>query len=225
MRTPLLIAAVAGLASLMPTPNAEACGGYGEFLPTPTVMVVSSHAARANPSAGFRQRSFVVFGQEAAAAKLSWRRLAEHSYDSTEIAAMKRFATPVELTLVGATGTRIVKTSRQVALRGSWQFDGAKLGVEVDGAHDRQFAISGADESTSWIGLQPTEDGGWKQRVPGTDATTALVTASDRGPMTVISVGGFEKRRVAGYATGAIEWGGEKFVLIENRGAITPIRI
>jgi hypothetical protein len=222
MRTPLLIAAA--VASLMPTPNAEACGGYGDFLPTPSVMVVSSHAARANPSAGFRQRSFVVFGQDAEAAQLSWRRLAVHSYDSTEIAAMKRLESPVELTIVGETGTRVVKTSRQVALRGSWQFEGAKLAVEIDGGvHDRQFAIVGAGESTSWIGLQ-TDDTGAKQRVPGTDATTRLVTAAS-GPATVISVGGFEKRRVPGYATGAIEWGGEKFVLIENRGTVTPVRI
>ena len=223
MRTPLLIAVA--VASLMPTPNAEACGGYGDFLPMPSVMVVSSHAARTNPSDGWRQRSFVVFTQEAEAAKLSWHRLAVQSYDSTEVAAMKRFASPVELTIIGETGKRIVKTSRQVAIRGSWELEGAKLAVEIDGGvHDRQFAISGADESTSWIGLEATDDAGSKQRVPGTDATTALVTANS-GPMTVISIGGFEKRRVAGYATGAIEWGGEKFVLIENRGAVTPVRI
>jgi hypothetical protein len=222
MRTPLLIAAVAGLASLMPTPNAEACGSYGDL--GPTVLLVSGHSARTNPRAEFRQRSFVVLGRSVEAAGLRWRPLSVYSYDSTEIAAMSRLAAPMALTIVGKTGTRTVKSARQVALRGSWNFEGAQLAVEVDGSiPDRQFAIVGADESTAWIGLEPAKDAAM-QRVPGTDATTTLVSASD-GPVTVIDVNGSEIRRIAGYATGAIEWRGSKYVLIVNRGNVTPILI
>ena len=220
MRTPLLLACL-GLASLIPTPKADACGGYADFVPM--VTSISGHLARETARDGFRQRNFVLLG-EAATGNLTWRAIAEHSYDSTQIADAGRLEQPIALTLVGAGGTRTVEASRRVALRHTWEFDGAQLAVEVDGAQDQhQFAILGSSASTKFIALVKTDDAGGQQ-VPGTKATTELVSTNGTAE-TVVRIDGRETFRSVGYATGAIVWHGSRFVLIESRGTVMPVRI
>lgn len=221
MRTPLLLACL-GLTSLMPTPNADACGGYSDFIPM--VTSISGHQARETTGEGFRQRNFVLLG-EAATGAFTWRRIAERSYDSTEIADGGKLEQPITLTLVGEGGTRTVEASRRVALRGTWQFDGAQFAVEVDGKQDQhRFAILGASPATKFIKLVKTSAGGDKQSVPGTKATTEIVRTNGSAE-TVVRVDGTETFRTAGYATGAIVWKGRKFLLIESRGTVLPVRI
>lgn len=221
MRTPLLIACL-GLASLVPTPAADACGGYGDFLPM--VTPISGHLARETARDAFRQRDFVLLG-EAATGNLEWRRIAEHSYDSTEVADAGRLEQPMALTLVGEGGTRTVEASRRVALRHTWEFDGAQLAVEVDAAkQSHQFAILGSSPATKFIKLVKTSATGEKQMVPGTKATTELVSTNGSDE-TVVRVDGVETFRAAGYATGAIVWKGRKFLLVESRGTVIPVRI
>jgi len=219
MRTPLLIAAL-GLVSALPSPDAEACGSYGP--PVPQVMVVSNHVAR-TANVESRPRSFVVL-DAAATGKLRWRPIALHSYDSTEIAAAGPLGDPLELTLVGPSSSRTVTVSRRVALKRNWRFHEPRLAAEIDDPRQTMmFAIEGS-EPVTWLNLETTDESGTVQRVAGTDAT-ATITSTEGGPATVVRVGGFQVRQVAGYTVGAIGWGGQQFVLVEHAGQITPVRI
>ena len=114
-------ALVAGLlaTTTLTTSVASACGGYIQVDPAPRVLAVSSHSVLKGER--WTHRAFVVLEQslQPAAEKL-WALLAPGTYDATRIKLLSRLAQPVEVTLVGPSGARVVKTDKQVGLTGSF---------------------------------------------------------------------------------------------------------
>src|SRR5262245_55995934 len=85
---------------------ANPCRG-GEFRPRPQVMMVTTHGFIKNHK--WQRRAFVVLDEVANTdGKLKWVWLGPGTYDSTEVAELAPLDTPVEFTLAGPTGTRVV---------------------------------------------------------------------------------------------------------------------
>jgi len=147
MRT-LLLAALS-LSALTPSREADACGGYN---PEPQVLRVTTHVVVTNGKV--IRRAFAHSGAANPTKKLDWKKLAPTSFDPTQIAAGTMLANPVTFTLVGPSGTRVVKVNKQVFLSKSWSFDTVTSAVEVP-ASDPGFsiAIEGDFASAAWIEL------------------------------------------------------------------------
>jgi hypothetical protein len=149
---PALVAAVLASTTLT-TSIAHACGGYVEFDPAPRVLAVSSHSVVRRDH--WSQRSFVVLEQAIKpAAETLWSLLAPGTYDTTRIITLPQLATPLELTLVGPSGARVVKTDRQVGLSHSWQigWEQQRVALEVPLEDREQFvvAIEGRATDAKW---------------------------------------------------------------------------
>jgi hypothetical protein len=148
---PHLLAAVLTTTTLLPQ-IAAACGGpYADYNPAPRVLAVSSHSVPAkNDGQHWIRRAFVVLEKSIDADDKAWQWLAPYTYDPTHILTMSRLETPMEVTLVGPRGARVVKADRQVALSRDWHIghDQKRLALEVPiGEHD-QFAVAIAGRAT-----------------------------------------------------------------------------
>lgn len=149
---PHLLAAVLATTTLS-TSIADACGGYVRVDPAPRVLAVSSHGLR--QSERWTQRAFVVLEQTIKPeGNKHWNLLAPGTYDSTQIMALSRLATPMEVTLVGPSGARVVKTDKQFALTHVLYFawDQTRVGLEVPLKADERFtvAIAGRATDATW---------------------------------------------------------------------------
>lgn len=155
MRHLLLAAAATAAATLAvsaPARPADACGG--SYFPAPQVMTVSTHHLMRGDGAGERRRTFVITGERAPDVGLTWTRLAPGTYDGTQIASAPLLGTPAELTLLGPSGTRVVKLRKRVYLQGwQWKEPTAALEVELGPRDDYQLALWGS-QPASWLGLE-----------------------------------------------------------------------
>ncbi|MDQ3370918.1 MAG: hypothetical protein M3680_36325 [Myxococcota bacterium] len=153
MRT-LLIAALA-LSSTLPSPAADACGGYGVD-PAPQVLQLTHHGAvisdRGTVSA---PRSF-VHTPEVAPDGLTWSWLTPRTFDTTQIATAPTAATPVTFTLLGPSGTRVVTATRKVFLADARPERGAHGAFEVPITRTERFeiAIEGSQRAARWLALE-----------------------------------------------------------------------
>jgi len=120
-------------------------------MPEPTVFRLSSHYTNTG------SRLFVLLN-ESAPEGLEWTRLAPMSYDGTEIADAFQFTSPVTMTLVGPSGTRVVSSTKHVFLSKSWDFDKASGALEVDAGDKESFsiALSGSHAKAEWKELRTT---------------------------------------------------------------------
>ncbi len=231
----VLIAALA--LSILSARRADACGNY---TPEPRVMRLSTHFL---PHAmGAKTRSFVLVGP-AATEGLVWRLLAPRSYDATKIADADALAQPVPLTLLGPTGTRVVKSSRQVVLARSWEFDAPVSALEVPLPRGARFvvAIEGAHADARWISLDAPDEStttrpaaatwlaaiGVKLRDPrmvsvrqihGTDFETVSFYDDGREPVTYLKQGDRNHGRFTGSPIGVMANRGAR-QLVLTRGA------
>ncbi len=149
---PHLLAAVLATTTVT-TSIADACGGYVRVDPAPRVLAVSTHTLFGNER--HRSRAFVVLEQSIKSdGNNLWELLAPGSYDSTRIKALSRLATPMELTLVGPSGPRVVKTDKQFALTHLLYFawNDARIGLEVPVKRGEHFtvAIAGRADDATW---------------------------------------------------------------------------
>lgn len=210
MRT-LLIAAAAAL-SAMPSSRADACGGY---VREPQVLVVSTHHLP-RAEGGARRRMFVIL-DERAPEGLAWTRLAPGSYDDAKIASAPPLAEPMEVTLVGPSGTRTVKLRERVYLASSWQWRQPTAALEVEPAPGEELELAlrgaahaawlpldgavGSARDVAWLGQQDIDvrsaDATFVQRIRGTGLE--LVTAYPEGApaLTIVRRG---ERAVASHA-------------------------
>jgi hypothetical protein len=149
MRTLLALAAV--FTSFHTT--SEACGWQPPRL---AVHRVTAHSVLLGDHA-WRQRAFVVLGDAPKIDDAHWQQLAPLTYDSTKIAELSALPKPREITLVGASGTRVVTSDHQVALSGGWQLgaNAAHTALEVP-ASGYAIAIDGKVPGAKWHALQYT---------------------------------------------------------------------
>jgi hypothetical protein len=140
MRTLLSLAAI--LTSFQTT--SDACGWVPPRL---SIHRVTWHTG---------QRAFAVLGDAPLVADTDWSQLAPSTYDNTEVAELSPVAAH-ELTLVGATDTRVVSARHQVALRHGWQLGdgGPHAALEVPAA-GFTLAIDGKLPDAKWHAMQFT---------------------------------------------------------------------
>jgi hypothetical protein len=161
----LLVATLA--ATTLTTSIAAACGGYGERVaPEPYVLAVTTHGLMQKGK--WTHRAFVVLAENVELEAGAWKQLAPGTFDSTRIASVAARTSPLEVTLVGPAGTRVVKTAKQVALSHSWKIgrDQSRLALEIPSITDDQFtiAIVGRATDAMWQELpyeQATADATW----------------------------------------------------------------
>ena len=122
---------------------AFACGGYSDFKPAPRVLALSNHGVLKHDR--WSHRSFIVLEDAAQVDdKSRWEMLAPGTYDPASIISLAPLATPLEVTLVGASGTRVVKTDKQVVLGQTWHigWGQARVALEVPTGEKDQFSIA-----------------------------------------------------------------------------------
>jgi hypothetical protein len=238
----LLVATLA--ATTLTTSVAAACGGYVRVDTAPRVLAVSTHGLMANGR--WTNRSFVVLEQAPdLAADAPWKQLAPHSYDATRIVALARLASPMEVTLVGPSGARVVKTSKQVALSRSWQigFDKTRVALEVPVQNNDRFtiAIAGRATDAKWRELEYAESSAtttWWLRtqgiknaayatlatVQGTDYEVVAFSQDDKSQL-LVRQGDVQITAAIGHAVGAVTTNGRMFLVINNDGQLGTIEL
>jgi hypothetical protein len=220
MRTLLL----ACFAALLAPRVAAACGGP-RIDPPPRVLTVVS---RSFPSGyHWARRSFVVL-PEAADVDSNTRWIHAASYDDTAVSELAALATPVELTLIGPTGVRVVKANRQFAMR-RWLHRKPRIALEIP-ADDSTIAIVGGAKNAQWyqLGYSPAtaatrwwlEHKGiaadWTSVRPlaGTDIDVIATQASGTSTL-VVRRGDDEVGRYNGTAHGAFVVNGRLYLVLE----------
>jgi hypothetical protein len=236
---PHLLAAVLATTTLT-TQIAAACGGYADFKPAPRVLAVSSHSI-VDTKQHWTRRAFVVLEQSIEADDSAWKWLAPYTYDPTHILTIGRLAKPMEVTLVGPSGTRVVKADQQVALSRSWHIghEQKRIALEVPVAERDQFtvAIAGRATDATWHELGAADDSaattwwlakqGIKQpkhvRAIGITGTTIdLVEYSVDGMTQTIARNG-DRQATLGASTrplGAVTTAGRTFVVLMTKGQV-----
>jgi hypothetical protein len=154
----VLVTALA--ATTLSTSIAAACGGYVDVDPAPYTLSVTTHGLMENGK--WTQRGFVVLEQQVELEAKAWKQLAPGTFDGTRIAFVAPREKPLELTLLGPSGTRVITTAKQVALSHSWKIgtDQSRLALEIPAIKDAQFtiAIIGRATDAKWQEL-PYEQG------------------------------------------------------------------
>jgi hypothetical protein len=141
-----LAASLVALAASLPLHHADACGR----MEAPHMFAVSQH---------YNHHTFVVL-DEAAPADAKWRQLWPDSYDYTRIADAPALDAPMELTLLGPSGTRVVTTTKRVYLEDSFGDRTPHVALEVDVDDEEQFdvAIAGRARRASWRAIEQAPD-------------------------------------------------------------------
>lgn len=235
---PLLAALLA--TTTITTSVAFACGDPRPVDPAPRVLAVSTHGF-VGTHERWTHRAFVVLEKSIDADDSAWKWLAPATYDATHILMMSRLATPMELTLVGPSGTRVVKADKQVALSRTWGIGvGQKrLALEVPvGNRDRfSVAIAGRATDATWRELGDSQESAaatwWLQQQGITNpqyvrvqtiAGTAfeLVEYYKDGMAHVVARGGDRELGLAADASplGAVTTAGRTFVVFSMTGQI-----
>jgi hypothetical protein len=145
MRTHLI--AALSLSAVTPSHDAEACGSY---VPEPRVFQLTAHFEQAGLDDRSIRRTFAVLGDVTPPATLTWRRLSRTTFDSTSIADSMPGTKPVTLTLVGASGTRVVSINKHVFLSHAWDRAKATRALDIGDANGFSIAIEGAHPNAAW---------------------------------------------------------------------------
>ncbi len=209
------------LAALVTTPltrTAEACGGsYESPRPAPPqISLVTTHttglATSRMPSRG--RMSFAIIGIEPTQPeKLEWRRVSSStSYDPTEVAPTGYYHRHT-LTLLGASGTRVVSTKNQVALKNvRWNYDALFDALTLPVAANDNFTIAlrGDHAGAVWHAFRPT----FVQ--PSSIAGTNLSIKRGRGASFTILDGKREIGSHEGTVLGAVDLDGARYLVVTS---------
>jgi hypothetical protein len=221
----LILAALA--LSAVPSPDADACGGYESY--APRAHVVSGHSGR----------TFVLLGSATADQGVKWTRVASTtSFDHTAIAPAPALGHAVTLTLVGPGGSRVVSSRSQWLLRPAVRFRGVRSALEVQGgSRDFRVALVGDQTGARWIELAYPEkqgmasDAAWlkAQNLPATSFFVStmpgyeLITLNDQ--TTVVRKDGAFVTQATGSAMGGVTLNGTEYLVVQTDGAARLIEI
>lgn len=225
----LLFAALATFASLVASDDADACGGY---MPQLQVFRIAQHGGRAFAITHRDDRDGVAFTRVGAAG----------SYDTTHLASLGRAETPMQLTLVGATGNAKVTTRTKVLLAHDFMFaEGKQVAAMELPKADQEFAIAVAGEHviTEWREAiergEPTRaERAWLVDNKLVDAETRSISRTELGGglvgltqwksgyvyTTVRNADGNLATSAAGAPIGVVVADGESWIILEVGGLI-----
>jgi len=223
MRT-LLLASVSALVANLST--ADACGSY---VPTPRVLQLAQPYAPGEPT-------FVLTG-EVPTGKVAWTRLAPHSYDSTEVADAPDLAQPMEITLLGPAGAKVVSSKHRSFIQHSFERYSASAALEIE-AKRGEFAIAlaGRHAGAVWLAAEREHDGtradrAWAiaagakplsntnvyvSKIHGSNLELVSVIDND-GVLTIVRSGTTAAGSLRGYAMGIVSERGSEFIVTHDR--------
>lgn len=231
MLRPAFLFAALALAAALPSHDADACGPY---IPEPQVFALSSHGLTSGAT-----RTFVVLGEATPDTSTHWRQLAPGTFDPARIVPAGRLAQPMQMTLVGPSGTRTVTARKRVYLTRTLEFSDPRTAVEIDPGRDEdgfQVALAGVHRDAAWISLdaaaRSSGDAAWiagqgvttspgahhVQRVAGVDVLTVL--GADGQPTTLLRHGTTNYGQYPGAAIGALEVDGTRYLLVQHEGTL-----
>lgn len=247
----MMLAVTLLLTTTLDARPAEACGGgYGQFQWRPAVLEVTSHHAPAVRATGRRAgktRWFVTLSRGTRPDGLTWKPIAPHSFDWTEIAEAPDLAQPVTLTLLGRAGTRVVSARRVVYLSSPHDATArTAVELEVSGDDDWAVALRGDLGKAAWDGLTyPAADAATRKwastqgldprvavtRVAGT--TLEIVQGNDLtsrggGARAIVrdrQTGGVVKGLRADDVLGTFVFDGTRYLATRERGTISATRL
>jgi hypothetical protein len=231
---PVLLAAVL-VTTTVTTQIASACGG--DFGLPPQVLAVSQHIVhptRARERSG--DRAFVVLGAPIKDdGKSAWSFVAPRTFDTMQFLPLPPRLVPMEVTLVGSNGARVVKTDKQVALRNGWQDKQPRLALEVS-VHDGEsigFAIIGNASDAKWsqlaAGKASVLTSWWLGRQGVSDIESVALSSVAGSGFEVVQYSSNDKTQfmvrekdrsmgvpMRGRVLGAVTTGGRAYLLVEN---------
>lgn len=220
--TTCLLAALLSSTTLAPQ-VADACGGsYETIRRAPQVMLLSSHHVYGNPNdirGGVRtgRRAFAITRTNLdLGSDTKWERISPMSYDYTDILSLGTLDTPMTFTLVGTSGTRVVRSDARVALRNDMFISGSQFeGVELalDKVDDFEIVLAGSHPYAVWHDIVPTYT--FTNPIAGTNLTGTR-SYPDGKPMVQISVGGSDRGTFEGYLVGAVDIGSSRYVVMKT---------
>jgi hypothetical protein len=233
MRSLLALTALIALTS--PSP-ARACG----WDPEPHLLAVSSHYVGRGG-----HRAFVVL-DEGAPDDIGWKLLAPGTYDGTKIANAPAFDAPIEVTVVGPSGRRVIRSERRVYLWQPWRGDGkphAAIEIPLERGDDFTVALAGAysADELAWHAIQ-MRDGAdvrdataWlasRKLTPGRNVAVGAVAGTDLEIVTfepsVYDIGHFIVRRGdaaatrqhRGYPRGVLDVYDSRFAVLDDGSTV-----
>ncbi len=234
---PLLAPVLATLAIATLRP-ADACGPYGS---EPKLMRLTGHHGRE------ASRSFVLLDQPVPNAdKLAWKQLAPGTYDPAAVVDTADLERPMDMTLIGPSGTRVVSSKERVFLSRTFVSNEPSVALEIS-APKGQFAIAMAGKHTdaAWIRLDREHQGSatdlswvkaqgidplspeyiYVSKLEGTDLEIITVPQNG-GRTTFVRSEGALYTRFEGTAMGAMTTRGQLYLVASKQGeAVTAIAI
>jgi hypothetical protein len=142
------------------------------------------------------------------------------SYDSTGIITLARLARPVTATLVGTSGTRVIRSDAHVALNNPMFISGAQFdALELPIAENDNFeiALSGNHPDAVWHEVSYTYT-----RTDDVTGTNIHATRSntDGAPKVELRVGKLGVGTYDGYLVGAVDVGDARYVVLKTTGGV-----
>lgn len=216
MRTLTVALALVVATLTLTTQIAAACGGSYGTRKRPTVMLISTHSQPTLRS--FALMSPIEVGDSA------WERLFPHSFDPTQITSLGELDTPMTLTLVGPTRTRVVQANRRVGLANADFRMGTRMSaLEIPRSRKDDFVLAVRGEAPGAQFVMP------EYRMDGTVVLAEGLTAVHR---MVGDDRGFELQRGSrslgthvGTVFGILTVDGERYVVADRDGVATTIAL
>lgn len=214
---------------------ADACGG--SYAPEPKLMLLSGHYTR---EAGGSIRSFVMLHQAVPnAEKLAWKQLAPGTYDYAAVVDTADLERPMDITLIGPAGTRVVSSKQRVFLSRTFVSNTPSVALEIN-VPKGEFAIAMAGKHTdaAWIQLDRERQGNandvswvkaqgieplaadliYVSKLAGTNFETLTVLPKGGGMKTLVRSAGSLYTSFEGAAMGAMTTGGQMFLVASKHG-------
>jgi len=214
------LAALLATATLT-TQIAAACGGsYETARRAPQVMLLSSHyvyGQTASEVPSTARRSFALTRTRLdVGADAPWERLAPMSYDNTEILALHELSTPMTVTLVGESGTRVVRSDSRVALKNAMFISDSEFeGVEIPLSNEDRFDIVLAGSHCDAVWHDMVGSYTYTNKIAGTNLS-ATFSHGDGKPMVALRAGKQALGSYEGYVVGAVDVGGDRYVVMKT---------
>ncbi len=239
MRNLLLAPVLASLAIATVRP-ADACGPY---VREPKVFRLSSHYVQTlgQPAT----RTFALVDAAANTEQLAWTRLAPNTYDYARMSRMSDLATPMAVTLIGPSGTRVITSKQRAVLDHTFETRKPMTALALDLPEGKwSFALEGRHEGAAWIGLEDktasAADLAWVLarnitpldpqyvhvgKLAGTQLDTVTVLSKSAGMITFVRSAGDVIAQFEGSVVGAVTIKGQRFVLASSTDGVSPIWI
>jgi hypothetical protein len=209
-------------ATTLTTQIAAACGGsYESVRRPPQLMVLSSHHVYSKPDGDVpssTRRTFAITRANLdVGADAAWERLAPMTYDYTDVLSLANLTSPMTVTVVGESGTRVVRSNTRVALKNAMFISGSLFeGVELPLASEDRFeiALAGSHRDAVWHDLVGSYT--YTNRIAGTNLS-ATHSYDDGKPMVALRAGKQDLGSYEGYVVGAVDVGGARYVVLKTR--------